>query len=404
MHHPTRDGAHSLAFPLSCSVYLPNGTATQVDFREVAPANASKNMFVDSADPTADSVGGLSIAVPGEIAGLEYLYKNFGSGNVAWADLFQPAIELAKSSIVSPLLAQRIQENKQYILQFPGLESVFAPGGTLLQEGDTLLQPALANTLATIAAKGAVEYYTGSIAVNITNDVAAVGGIVTMDDMAWFWENGVRVSEPLSTFFQGFEIIGAAPPFGGVCNALALNLLEAFNLPLMGATSDLAQHWIVEAFKFAFSDRMAEGDPQFNAMDEVVAAMTSKKHASYLRQRFNASTTFPFENYLDLVGGPPVDDKGTSHFSVIDPNGMAIALTTTVNTAFGSKILSPSTGIVLNDEMADFSSPNATNVFGLPPTDANFIVPYKKYVHDRRCKEDVLTHSLTHSLTRSLAD
>jgi gamma-glutamyltranspeptidase / glutathione hydrolase / leukotriene-C4 hydrolase len=286
-------------------------------------------------------------------------------------------------------------------MNFEGLKSVFAPNGKLLTEGEALLQPALAQTLTLIAEKGAAEYYTGSIAENIVADVAAAGGILSMDDLAWFYNNGIKVRQPLSTFFQGFEIIGAAPPFGGVCNALALNLLEGFNLPLLGSASDLAQHWLVEALKFAFSDRMAEGDPDFEPMEQVIEAMTSKKHASMLRQRFNASSTLPFSYYLDLVGGSPVDDKGTSHLSIIDQQGMAVALTTTVNTAFGSKILSPLTGIVMNDEMADFSSPNTTNVFGLPPTEANFIQPYKKYAR-KRTHAHTQTHKHTHTHIQQL--
>ena len=161
---------------------------------------------------------------------------------------------------------------------------------------------------------------------------------------------------------------------------LTLNLIEPYNFPLMTNASSLAQHYLIEAWKWSFSDRMAIADPDFVNQTHVIEAMVSKDHAAQLRQKFSSTTTYPPAHYADLV--EPVEqsilDSGTTHFSVVDSSRNIVGLTSTVNLYFGSKILSPSTGIILNDEMDDFSTPNSTNAFGQPPSVANYIAPYKK--------------------------
>lgn len=358
-----------------------NGSVHHVDFREVAPAAATKDMY--DGRPDSAIVGGLAVAVPGEVAGLEYLKLRFGSPTLPWSELVEPAKELAEYSEVGELLAARLMENKNFVLGFAGLRSVFAPDGKLLTEGEALRQPALAATLDAIAKNGAKAFYEGPVAEAIVNASVAAGGILTADDLKQYYESGVQAREALSWFYQGVQVIGSHPPFaGGVCMAQILNVLEMYNMPRLGSQSGVGAHWLVESMKLAFANRMAVGDPAFvaNVDTEVVPAMMSKGHAAYLRQRLAENTTFAPPHYVDLTEElvAQIHDHGTSHISVVDEHGNAVALTTTVNTAFGSKILDERTGIVLNDEMADFSLPNISNVFGLPPGQANFVEPGKR--------------------------
>lgn len=212
-------------------------------------------------------------------------------------------------------------------------------------------------------------------------DITNAAGILTEDDFDRYWTQGVIEREPVSIYYQGYKVIGAPPPFaGGLVMSLALNLIEPYNFPLMTNQSSLAQQYLIESWKWGYSDRMAIGDPAYVNMVPVMEAMLSKDHAAVLRQQFSATTTYPPAHYTDLVN--PVEaiivDGGTSHLSVVDAKGNVVALTTTVNLSFGSKILSPKTGVILNNEMDDFSTPNQTNYFGQPPSEANYIAPGKK--------------------------
>ena len=300
-------------------------------------------------------------------------------GRTPWTELLEPVIPLAEKSLVGSLLAQRIQEKKASILGFPGLRDVFAPGGVLLVEGDYVYQTALANTLRSVQ-DDPMNFYFGQVAKDMVSDIKNATGIITEEDFSYFWNNGVFVRPPVTSYYQGYKVFGAGPPYtGGLITAMTLNLIEPFDFGLMTNESSLAQHYMIEAWKWAYSDRMAIGDPTFSDMDDVIEAMTSKDHAAVLRRQFNPDTTYPPNHYADLVPDEiSLNDHGTSHLSVMDSDGNVVALTSTVNLSFGSKILSPKTGVVMNNEMDDFSSPNQTNYFGQPPSEANFILPHKK--------------------------
>jgi len=358
-------------------IYIAETQETVVfDFREMAGAAASENMFVKN--PELSTLGGKAIAIPGEVAGLWTIWSRYG--HASWESILEPAINLAESSIVGTDLAETIQSKKDAILAFPGLRSVFAPNGVLLVEGDTLLQPELANTLREIQSNP-MSFYKGQLATELVQDITNAGGILTEADFSYYWDYGVVERHPVSVYYQGYKVIGAPPPFaGGLVMGLALNLIEPYNFAVMTNESSLAQHYMIEAWKWAYSDRMAIADPAYVDMDPVMEAMLSKDHAAILRQQFSSTTTYPPAHYVDLVN--PVEasilDSGTSHLSAVDAKGNVVALTSTVNLSFGSKILSPKTGVVLNNEMDDFSTPNQTNFFGQPPSQANFIAPYKK--------------------------
>jgi len=176
----------------------------------------------------------------------------------------------------------------------------------------------------------------------------------------------------------GYKMVLPPAPYGGPVMALVLNILERYNLGQIGYNLESLQY-IVESLKFGFSDRLALGDPAFVDLSDIIPVMLDKDHAAVLRQRINQSTTYPPSHYIDLTDEiHSFTDHGTTHISVVDANRNAVAFTTTVNYNFGSKFVSKSTGILLNDEMDDFTVSNASNVWGLPPSSSNIIVPGKR--------------------------
>lgn len=360
-------------------LHTKEGHSELIDFREVAPSAASQDMYRDR-PVEASRTGGLSVAVPGELAGLEYAWQQHGSGHVAWKDLVLPSAELARNFTVPALLAKWIADTPEIVVD-PGLRSVYAPDGVRKKEGDTVSNPRLADTLALVAENGASAFYsrTSSLAQQLVADIQQAGGIITADDLHNYLHNAtVKVRRPVKGFYRGLEVLSAGPPFGGACVVMALNLLEAYNLPLLGPTAQ-AYHWVAEALAFAYADRMGLADPQFADLHNLTHAMLSKEHAGRLRRRLRADKTFPYTHYEDMVPlGNPVNDEGTTHISVIDPDGNAVSMTSTVNLIFGSKVLSPSTGVVLNSQMDDFSIPGRANAYDLPPSEANFIRPGKR--------------------------
>lgn len=355
-----------------------DGTSEIIDFREVAPSAATKNMYQNKSIE-ASRVGGLSVAVPGELAGLEYSWRRHGSGRVSWSDLILPSSRLARNFTVSPLLARMIAETPEMMTD-PGLRSVFAPDGILKTTGDTVSNRRLAETLERVATDGASAFYSrdSTLAQQIAADIQQAGGIITVEDLQNYYNSSVQVRKPVKGFYRGMEVLSAGPPFGGACLIMVLNLIEAYNLPLLGPLAQ-AYHWLAEAFSFAYADRMGLGDPHFVNTHNLTEAMLSKAHAAYLRRRLRADKTFPYTHYEDQVPlTNPVDDQGTTHISVVDPQGNAVSMTSTVNLVFGSKVMSPGTGVLFNDQMDDFSIPGRSNAFDLPPSEANFIKPGKK--------------------------
>lgn len=353
-------------------LHLSNGTEFVFDFRETAPAAAHKNMFNNSSE---SHHGGKSIATPGELKGLEHVWNLFGS--LPWKELVEPVADLAGNGYeVDDRLAHVLSAKRDDILQ-SDLRVVFAPNGKLLQRGDNVKMPQLADTLRLIAQQGSAVLYQGSLTSSLVSDIQNAGGIITVEDLK---EYSVVQREPLRSYYHGYEIVGAPAPFGGPVVAMIANLLERYQLGL-SRFSPLSQHLTVEAMKWAFSDRAAMGDPEY--LDEVNSfvqpTMTSKSHASELRRQINPDLTYSSASYSDIPSsGSPVEDHGTAHFVVVDSQRAAVSFTSTINLTFGSKVLSKSTGIILNDEMDDFSSPNFPNQFGLPPAEPNFIEPGKR--------------------------
>jgi len=365
-----------------------DGEVIALDGREEAPEAAIREMFVISGVPEdASRLGGLSVGVPGLVAMLLDALDAYGT--LSLAEVMAPAIELAQQGMaIGPYhadvltrwkvsgLAQRFPETAR--IQLP-------PEGASIRPGWRLVQKDLAGTLDRIANEGKNAFYEGPIAQAIVAETQRQGGILSLEDLA-----GYRAKRrvPIRGTYRGFEVESFPPPSsGGVALVEMLNVLEGFDLSGYGEGSLESVHIIAEAMKLAFADRAAYlGDPDF--VDVPVSGLISKQYAKTQRVRIappwyrRAPWTWgraPRASLVEQEGVPP-SDGGTSHFSIADAQGNAVAVTQTINLHFGSGITVPGTGIVLNDEMDDFAkAPNAPNAFGLIDTrGANAIAPGKR--------------------------
>lgn len=341
--------------------------AELVDFRETAPAAATPDMYVrdGKVDPGLSLRGALAIAVPGEVKGLARVLRDFGT--LPLATVLEPARRYAADGFpVGHHLAAELRANAEEIRRRPALAAVYLkPDGEPYSQGELLVQADLASTLSAIAAGGARVFYEGPIADKIVETVAREKGILTAADLRGYRE---RLRKPLGIRYRGLTVLGAPPPSsgGGVVLEI-LNVLAGYDLTAEGPRSAFALHRVAEAESLAFRDRAEYyGDPDF--VDVPIARLLSAAHAEELRRKI-ASGSAP----AGEAKAPP-ERGGTAHTSVIDGRGNAVALTSTINTAFGSMVLVPGTGIILNNEMDDFSSaPGVPNVYGLVGNGANAI-------------------------------
>ncbi|KAF9585009.1 hypothetical protein BGW38_004305 [Lunasporangiospora selenospora] len=352
------------------TIRLPNGTVEVIDFRETAPAASTPKMFKD--DPSLAQTGGLAVGVPGEIRGLELAHKRHG--NLPWKRLFAPSIQLARDGwAVGPELAIRIERVKELMETNPAWSEVFAPEGTALVEGQWIKRKVYAETLQTIAQEGPDAFYTGKIAKQIVDFTRSQGGILTMKDMR---DYKALVREPVVGFYQGRKVYTTPAPTSGPALISILNIIERYNMGGKGPRANVDTHRLVEAMKFGYAQRTELGDPDFTNLEETVRNMLSKDTAARIRANISDTRTFPVRYYNPHWGG--IENHGTTHLSVVDANNMAVTLTSTVNLLFGSKLLDPLTGVILNDEMDDFSIPGVPNAFELEPSPFNFPEPGKR--------------------------
>jgi len=369
-------------------IRLPDGQVVAIDARETAPAAAERDMFTRPGVAEDASLSGpLAVATPGLVLGLAAAQEMYG--RLSLAEVMKPAIRLAaRGFAIGPHHAKVLQELRARGLpeRFPETGRIqFPPPGQPIEPGWRLLQEDLAQTLRRIARGGPEAFYTGPIARAIADDLAKRGGLVGAEDLAGY---ELRFRTPLLGSYRGYDI-HAFPPVssGGVALIEMLNILEGFDLASCGAGSSASMHRIAEAMKLAFADRAAYlGDPDFVAVP--VAALTAKAYGERLRAEINpprwrrAPWTWGRSETAIEVRGPglPQEESGTTHLSTSDALGYAVALTLTINTPFGSGITVPGTGIVLNNEMDDFSKAADTpNVYGLVDTrGANAIAPGKR--------------------------
>ena len=348
--------------------------AHALDFRETAPEAAHADLYTRNGKPvpSLSLTGALAVAVPGEVAGLLAAMKRFGS--LPLATLMAPAIRLATDGFpLDAALRYSIERQASNMKKFPELGRVFLVKDEVPAEGEIIRQPDLGQTLKAVASEGADVFYQGWIAQAIIDTVKKDGGVLTLEDLKTYkptWR------EPLVGSYRKRTVITMPPPSsGGVALIEMLNVLEGHQLTKLAPNSATYLHLIAEAMKHAFADRAQYlGDPDF--VKAPIPTLVSKDYAAWIRGRISPVKTHP-PKYYGLANFKS-EQGGTTHFSVLDRFGNAVACTLSVNTRFGSKILVPQTGIVLNNEMDDFAIHPSGNVYGLVGNDANSLQPKKR--------------------------
>ena len=348
-----------------------------IDYRETAPAAATPTMFLDAKgnpDPKKSRDSGLAVGVPGTVAGLALAREKYGSGKLSLADLIAPAIRLASQGFpVEDDTADSLPRAKERLARWPSSAAIFLTGGQPPSEGDRLLQFDLADTLRAIAQDGPGAFYQGSIAGEIADAVVKAGGIMTKDDLA----NYHALERPVVRgTYRGYDIVSMPPPSsGGVALIEMLNILEGYDLAKLGR-GEQSLHDLIEAMKRAYADRAVfMGDP--DAVKMPIAGLLSKKYAAALRAGIGDKAT----PAADIHAGKPADAEGqnTTHFSVIDRDGNAVSNTYTLNFSYGLGLVADGTGVLLNNELDDFTSkPGTANAYGLVGFNANLPAPNKR--------------------------
>jgi gamma-glutamyltranspeptidase/glutathione hydrolase len=348
--------------------------AHALDFRETAPEASHADLYARNGKPvpSLSLTGALAVAVPGEVAGLLAAMKRFGS--LPLAVLMAPAIRLATEGFpLDAALRYAIERQSSNMKKFPELGRVFLVKDEVPPEGEIIRQPDLGQTLKAVVAEGGDVFYQGWIAQAIVDTVKKDGGVLTLEDLKSYkpiWR------EPLVGSYRKRTVITMPPPSsGGVVLIEMLNVLEGHQLTKLAPNSATYLHLVAEAMKHAFADRAQYlGDPDF--VKAPIPTLVSKDYASWIRGRISPIKTHPAKYYG--LGNFRAEQGGTTHFSVLDRFGNAVACTLSVNTRFGSKILVPKTGIVLNNEMDDFAIHPSGNVYGLVGNDANSLQPKKR--------------------------
>ncbi|MBI3476768.1 MAG: gamma-glutamyltransferase [Acidobacteria bacterium] len=364
-----------------------SGEVHFIDFREKAPAAATENMYLDAQGnviENASLVGYKAVGVPGSVAGLVYAEKKYGK--LTLEKVMAPAIRLAREGFALAWEdSEDLKDND--LAKFPASKRIFQRGGKYYQPGEILKQPELARTLERIA-KNPGDFYHGALARELAAAVQKGGGLITAKDLA---DYEVKEREPIHGTYRGYDVISAPPPSsGGTALVEILNILEGFDLAKLGNRSAQTVHLTVEAFRRAFYDR-AEfmGDPDFARIP--VPQLLDKRYAEAWRESISpshASASADLKrpkvfNELERVAEfQPMairEPQNTTHFSVVDPQGNAVAVTTTLNDSFGSRVTAEGLGFLLNDEMDDFAAKQGVpNAYGLIQGPANAIGPGKR--------------------------
>jgi len=346
-----------------------------LDFRETAPEASRRELYTKNGKPVAalSLTGALAVGVPGEVAGLVEAHKKFGT--LPLTVLAAPAIKLAAEGFpIDPAMRVAVDRMQKSMKLFADLGRIYMPKGEVPKDGDLIRQIELAETLKAIAQQGAAVFYQGWIGQAIVETVKKDGGVMSLDDLKNYkavWR------EPLIGTYRNRTVITMPPPSsGGVALLEMLNVLEGYKLAEFTHNSAFYLHLLTETMKHAFADRAAHlGDPDF--VHVPMRKLTAKEYAAWIRGRIAPDKTRPanFYGYYNY----DAEKGGTTHFSVVDGFGNAVACTQSVNTRFGSKLLAAPTGIVLNNEMDDFAiHPDTGNVYGLIGNRANSLEPKKR--------------------------
>lgn len=358
-----------------------DGKTAAIDYREMAPMAATRDIFLDKNGELIEGEGGSEIGyrasgVPGTPAGLDLAYQKYASKKIAWRDLVEPARLLAQNGyVLSHRLAELFKSYQDTLENYEDSKKIFLNGGKLFAEGDTLRQPDLAATLGRMQRFGAREFYTGKTAQLIAADMKRNNGLITLEDL----KNYVaKERTPLQGTYRGYPVITMPPPSsGGIVMLQILNMLENYDIRKMGYNSAQKYHLLAEAMRRSFADR-AEfmGDPDF--ADVPTAKLIDK---NYAKKRAATISLTQATKSADVKAGEVAFSEGTetTHFTVVDAEGSIVTNTYTINDLYGSRVTARGTGVLLNDEMDDFAArPGKPNMFGLIQGEKNAVQPKKR--------------------------
>lgn len=356
------------------------GEATTIDYRETAPAAATRDMFLGAdgkPDPAKSRSSPLGVGVPGSVAGLALAHERYGSGRLTLAELIAPAIALARDGfVVEDDTADSLPGARDMFARWPDAAKVFLkPDGSSYAQGDRLVQANLAKTLEAVAAKGPAGFYDGPVATEFTRALRDAGGIITTDDLKAYRP---VIRTPIRGSYRGYDIVSMPlPSSGGVVLVEMLNILEGYRIKEMSVRSADTLHVMIEAMKRAYADRARHlGDPEL--VDVPLQRLLSKEYAARLRASIDMMRATPASAIADLSPGKR-EGQNTTHYSVVDRDGNAVSNTTTLNFSYGLGMVAGSTGVLLNNELDDFTAAvGAANAYGLVGYEANLPGPNKR--------------------------
>ncbi|EGQ5601146.1 gamma-glutamyltransferase [Campylobacter jejuni] len=359
-------------------IHLANGENTTLDFREMAPLKASRDMYLDSKGEVikdASTIGYLAAGVPGTVKGMSAMLDRYGTMKLK--DLMAPAIKLAeKGYLINDRQEQTMLEAKDMFKEFPSSSKYFLKkDGNTYKSGDLFVQKDLAKTLKLIAKEGPDAFYKGKIADLIATDMAKNKGIITKEDLAQYqaiWR------KPVEGTYRGYDIISMSPPSSGGAHIIEiLNIMENANIENLGFASSKTLHIMVEAMRQAYADRSEYmGDPDFVKIP--LDKLTSKEYAKEIYAKIPKDKALPSSKVKPGLGQIH-EGHNTTHYSVLDSKGNAVSITYTINASYGSGAAVEGAGFLLNDEMDDFSiKPGVPNLYGLVGGEANAIEPKKR--------------------------
>ena len=362
-------------------IRLKDGRTTAIDYREMAPVAAHRDVYLDKNGNLIEGEGGSLVGyraagVPGTVRGMELALKKYGSGKLTWAQLVEPARQLAgRGFVVTHSLERSLYSNREYLEKYAETKRIYLKGGQFYKEGEFFRQPELAATFARLQRFGPNEFYEGETARLIVADMKRNNGLMTMDDLRGYV---AKERAPVRGNYRGHEIISMPPPSsGGAVLIQMLNILEGFDLQKLEASSSDRYHLMAEAMRRAFADRAEYmGDTDF--VKVPIPGLIDKAYAATLRATINterASTS------TEVRAGRPAgyESEETTHFTVVDAEGNAVSNTYTLNNSYGSAAVAKGTGIILNDEMDDFAAkPGTPNLYGLIQGERNAVAPKKR--------------------------
>ncbi|GIZ49231.1 hypothetical protein CKM354_001226600 [Cercospora kikuchii] len=357
-----------------------NGSYEFIDFRETAPAAAFQDMYNNNTD--ASLYGGLASGVPGELRGLQHLHENYGK--LPWKDLVLPSVKIARDGFVvgkdlvkymDSAVASAKDVVGNFLVDDPNWAIDFAPNGTRLGLGDTITRKRYAATLEIIAEHGPDAFYSGPIAQTWINHTRATGGNMTLEDLKNYT---VAIRKPASITYRDFNIHSCSAPSSGTIAMSIMKIIEGYKSIGWASAVNESTHIFNEALRFGYGQRANLGDPLFvEGLDQYQEEILSEAVVSEVQAKISPLQTFN-TSYYDPSGLESLETPGTSAVTTADADGLAIALTSTINLLFGSKVLIPETGIIANNEMNDFSVPGQSNAFGFIASPANYVAPGKR--------------------------